>query len=116
MKSKYFFLIISLIVLDQFVKYIVHSNMPLHSEISLVGDFIKLYHIENPGMAFGINFDFKYTKLILSLFRLFASFFIGFYLLKLLNNSPFLNITSNTARKIDSQIFSITSQIKRDGI
>ena len=85
MKSKYFFLIISLIVLDQFVKFIVHSNMPLHSEISLVGDFIKLYHIENPGMAFGINFDFKYTKLILSLFRLFASFFIGFYLLKLLN-------------------------------
>ncbi len=87
MKSKYFILITSLIVLDQFVKYIVHSNMPLHSEISIIGDFLKLYHIENPGMAFGINFDFKYTKLILSLFRLFASFFIGFYLLKLLNKN-----------------------------
>ena len=46
MKSKYFILITSLIVLDQFVKYIVHSNMPLHSEISIIGDFLKLYHIE----------------------------------------------------------------------
>jgi signal peptidase II len=54
--------------------------MPLYSEISLVGNFIKLHHIENPGMAFGINFDFKYTKLILTLFRLFASVAIGMYL------------------------------------
>ena len=66
MKLRYFTLIVSLILLDQFVKYIVHVNMPLHTEISIIGDFIKLYHIENPGMAFGINFDFKYTKLILS--------------------------------------------------
>ena len=85
MKLRYFTLIVSLILLDQFVKYIVHVNMPLHTEISIIGDFIKLYHIENPGMAFGINFEFKYTKLILSLFRLFASFLIGFYLLKLLD-------------------------------
>ena len=58
--------------------------MPLHSEIAIVGDFFKLYHLENPGMAFGINFDFKYTKLILTLFRLIASFVIGFYLYNLL--------------------------------
>ena len=94
MKLRYFTLIVSLILLDQFVKYIVHVNMPLNTEISIIGDFIKLYHIENPGMAFGINFDFKYTKLILSLFRLFASFLIGFYLLKLLDKktSPLLLI------------------------
>ena len=85
MKLRFFSLIVSLILIDQFVKYIVHVNMPLHTEISIIGDFIKLYHIENPGMAFGINFDFKYTKLILSLFRLSASFLIGFYLLKLLD-------------------------------
>ena len=85
MKLRFFSLIVSLIFIDQFIKYIVHINMPLHTEIFIIGDFIKLYHIENPGMAFGINFDFKYTKLILSLFRLFASFLIGFYLLKLLD-------------------------------
>ena len=64
MKLTYVSLIVSLILLDQFVKYIVHVNMPLHTEISIIGDFIKLYHIENPGMAFGINFDFKYTCLL----------------------------------------------------
>ncbi len=84
MKLKYFLLVITLIVLDQTVKSIVHFNMPLHSEITILGDFFKLHHLENPGMAFGINFDFKYTKLILTLFRLIASFVIGVYLYNLL--------------------------------
>ena len=35
-------------------------------------------------MAFGINFDFKYTKLLLSIFRLVASCVIGYYLFGLL--------------------------------
>ena len=85
MKLKFLLFVITLILMDQCVKAVVHFNMPLHSEISLVGDFIKLYHIENPGMAFGINFDYKYTKLFLSLFRLIASFLIGAYLIQLLD-------------------------------
>ena len=36
-------------------------------------------------MAFGINFDFKYTKLILSLFRVIASIIIGYYLYLLIS-------------------------------
>ena len=84
MKLKYFLFVIVLIVLDQTVKSIVHFNMPLHSEISIIGEFFKLHHLENPGMAFGFNFDFKYTKLILSLFRVIASFIIGFYLYNLI--------------------------------
>ena len=79
-KYQFFYLAFFLIFLDQFIKLLVHYNMPLYSEISLIGNFIKLHHIENPGMAFGINFDFKYTKLILTLFRLFASVVIGMYL------------------------------------
>ena len=79
-KYQFFYLAFFLIFLDQFIKLLVHYNMPLYSEISLVGNFIKLHHIENSGMAFGINFDFKYTKLILTLFRLFASVAIGMYL------------------------------------
>ena len=79
-KYQFFYLAFFFIFLDQFIKLLVHYNMPLYSEISLIGDFIKLHHIENPGMAFGINFDFKYTKLILTLFRLFASVAIGMYL------------------------------------
>tara|TARA_Y100000588_G_scaffold1638_1_gene2405 strand:+ start:315 stop:815 length:501 start_codon:yes stop_codon:yes gene_type:complete len=59
--------------------------MPLYSEISILGDLFKLHHIQNPGMAFGINFDFKYTKLILSLFRVIASLIIGYYLYLLIS-------------------------------
>lgn len=85
MRKNIIFLILSLIFLDQLTKVLVYYNMPLYSEIPIISDFIKLYHIQNPGMAFGINFDFKYTKLILSLFRLIASFFIGFYLFKIID-------------------------------
>ena len=49
MKLKYFLFVITLIVLDQTVKSIVHFNMPLHSEISIIGEFFKLHHLENPG-------------------------------------------------------------------
>lgn len=87
MRNKLFLLIIALIILDQTVKVLVHINMPLYSEISLIGDLFKLHYIQNPGMAFGINFDFKYTKLILSLFRVIASIFIGYYLIYLINNN-----------------------------
>ena len=94
---QFFYLAFFLIFLDQFIKLLVHYNMPLYSEISLIGNFIKLHHIENPGMAFGINFDFKYTKLILTLFRLFASVAIGFYLkfiiTKNFNKTLILSIT-----------------------
>ena len=83
MKNKLLLFTIFLIILDQLVKVIVHFNMPLHSEIRLLGDFFKLHYILNPGMAFGINFDFTYTKLFLSLFRLVASFLIGYYLFTL---------------------------------
>ena len=87
MKNKLFLFIFALIILDQTVKVLVHFNMPLYSEIPLIGDLFKLHYIQNPGMAFGINFDFKYTKLILSLFRVVASIFICYYLIYLINNN-----------------------------
>ena len=71
--------IFSVIFIDQFVKLWIKSNALLHEVVGSFG-FIKFHFIENPGMAFGINFDFKYTKLILTLFRLFASVAIGMYL------------------------------------
>ena len=59
--------------------------MPLGSEINVIGDFFKLHHIENPGLAFGIDINFKYGKLFLTSFRLAASFFIGYYLYTLVS-------------------------------
>ena len=81
MNKNYFFLISFFIIfLDQLIKVIVHLNMPLHSEINLIGNFFKLHHLENPGLAFGIDLNFKYGKLLLTSFRFFASLIIGYYL------------------------------------
>lgn len=110
-KYQFIYLAFFFILLDQFIKLLVHYNMPLYSEISLIGNFIKLHHIENPGMAFGINFDFKYTKLILTLFRLFASVAIGFYLkfiiTKTFNKTLILSITMIFAGAVGNLIDSI---------
>ena len=85
MNKNYFLYIPFFIVfLDQLIKILVHFNMPLSSEINLIGDFFKLHHLENPGLAFGIDLNFKYGKLLLTSFRLVASFIIGYYLFTLI--------------------------------
>ena len=52
--------------------------------IELIGDFLKLTFVENPGMAFGIDVG-EGSKLLLSLFSLAASIGILIYLYKLRN-------------------------------
>ncbi|MBK6266694.1 lipoprotein signal peptidase [Marivirga sp. S37H4] len=83
--SKYFFLTIAIIILDQAVKLFVHFNMELGSagQIPVFGDWFKLYYTLNPGMAFGMQFGSDYGKLGLTLFRLIAMVFIAYYLYKL---------------------------------
>lgn len=83
--SKYFFLTIAIIILDQAVKLFVHFNMDLGSsgQIPVFGDWFKLYYTLNPGMAFGMEFGSDYGKLGLTLFRLVAMVFIAYYLYKL---------------------------------
>ncbi|GAA5040985.1 lipoprotein signal peptidase [Marivirga lumbricoides] len=82
---KYFFLALAVIVLDQAVKLFVHFNMELgaNGQITVFGDWFKLYYTLNPGMAFGMQFGSEFGKLGLSLFRLVAMFFIAYYLYRL---------------------------------
>jgi signal peptidase II len=95
--KKCIFLILIIIVLDQATKLWVHFNMPLGAigQIKLVGNWLKLYHVLNPGMAFGIQFGFVYGKLILTIGRIIASSVIAcyiYYLLKSSKNSTILII------------------------
>lgn len=87
--GKYTALIVFIILLDQAAKIWVHFNMPIGAlgQIKLVGNWLKLYHILNPGMAFGIKFGFKYGKLFLTVGRLVASAFIVVYIRSLLKKS-----------------------------
>jgi signal peptidase II len=52
--------------------------------IPIVGDFLRLTYIENPGMAFGIDFGYK---LFFSLFSIAASIGILVYLFKARNEN-----------------------------
>ena len=71
--------IMLLLLLDQVLKIWIKTYLQLHESIEITPWFY-LYFTENPGMAFGIE---VIGKLFLSLFRIVAVGFIGYYLYKL---------------------------------
>lgn len=79
----YFLIAIGIIALDQASKILVYNTMSQGDEIKLIGDVLKIHYITNPGMAFGIEIAGDYGKIILTLFRLVAMFFIAHYMRKL---------------------------------
>ncbi len=87
MKKKHipWIVIFSVLLIDQVIKILVKTNMTLGHSIPLLGDWFILHFTENYGMAFGMQFSGDYGKLALSLFRILAVFFIGFYLRRLSN-------------------------------
>lgn len=81
----YLLLSLLLIVIDQASKMLVHFNMApgFPGQIVLLGDWLKLHYVLNPGMAFGMQLGHEYGKLVLTLFRLVAMFVIGWYLVQM---------------------------------
>lgn len=55
-------------------------------EIPLIGNWSMLHFVENPGMAFGIEFGGNWGKLGLSIFRIIAVIFLSFYLRTLIKS------------------------------
>ena len=79
---KYYLIAVVVIFLDQASKLWVHCNMEIGylGAIKLVGNWLKIHYTLNPGMAFGIQFGFKYGKLLLTLGRIAATCVIGRYI------------------------------------
>jgi signal peptidase II len=88
LKVLYYTLVI--VILDQLTKIIVkgfsipfinfkHEGMFYGQRIPVIGDFFQFTFVENPGMAFGIDFG-DGVKLWLSLFSVFASIGLLYYL------------------------------------
>lgn len=79
---KYYLATLGVIILDQAVKLLVHFNMELNTagEIDVLGDWFKLHYLLNPGMAFGMQLDWEWGKLLLTLFRLLATIGIAYYI------------------------------------
>lgn len=92
---KIFYITFFVVLLDQITKLIVKginipslgikiSGMRLYDSFNVIGDFFRITYIENPGMAFGIDFG-ESAKIYLTLFSLFASIAITIYLIKYKN-------------------------------
>lgn len=74
-------LIIFLVLLiDQIVKIWIKTHMTLGDQISVIENFFYIHFTENYGMAFGLELEGTYGKLLLSLFRILAVGGIGWYL------------------------------------
>ncbi len=91
-KNNYKFLLFGffLILLDQATKLAIkgfdffgfsHQGIEYGSLHSVIGDFVQITYIENPGMAFGISFG--WGKIFLSLFSIVAGIALAVYLLRI---------------------------------
>lgn len=84
LQAKVVLLISSILVVDQVLKFWVKLNMTLGQSYNVIGDWFRIHFTENYGMAFGLQFWGEYGKLGLSLFRIIAVIFIGFYIASLI--------------------------------
>jgi signal peptidase II len=86
-----------IVFLDQVTKLLVkgftlpifeyyHQGMQLGQSIPVIGDFLRLTFVENPGMAFGIEIG---GRLFLTLFSFVASIGIFYYIYRL-RKEPFI--------------------------
>ncbi len=69
-------LVIAILLIDQIIKILVKTGMELHESIR-VTDWFYISFIENNGMAWGMQIG---PKLLLSLFRVIAIAFLGYYI------------------------------------
>jgi len=76
--------IVTILIIDQVVKFLVKTNMSLGESINVFGSWFQICFIENSGFAFGMEFGGNWGKLALSLFRIVAVGALGWFLIKLI--------------------------------
>lgn len=72
-KDSIYVITLIVFIVDQFIKFIIRSNMRLLESISLIPNFFSLTYIENKGAAFGVFSSTTWFLVIVS--------FIAFYFL-----------------------------------
>jgi signal peptidase II len=84
-KSRVSILVILLIlIIDQIVKVWIKTHMMIGEEHHILGNWFIIHFTENNGMAFGFEFAGKAGKYFLSIFRIVAVGFIGYYISKII--------------------------------
>jgi signal peptidase II len=85
-KGKYvWLLIIGILIADQALKIWIKTTMHYHEERLILGEWFRLYFIENEGMAYGWKFGGEWGKIFLTLFRLVAVFFGSWYIKRIID-------------------------------
>ncbi len=72
-------LILLVLILDQWSKIYIKTHFQLGESVD-VFNWFKIHFVENKGMAWGMEIPGAYGKLMLSLFRVVAIGFIGYWL------------------------------------
>jgi len=79
-------LVLIILLIDQAIKLWVKTNMYIGQEIILFPNWGIIHFTENNGMAFGMELEGSYGKLLLSLFRVLAISGLAYYLYWLVKN------------------------------
>lgn len=91
MKYKHVVLIVVLVlVADQALKFWVKTHMSMDQEIIVFQNWFRIHFLENPGMAYGLEFGGNFGKIMLTLFRLVAVV-LGFRLMSKLVKQQYSN-------------------------
>ncbi len=69
LKNKYLTLFLvsnTLIIIDQYTKFLVNTHIPIYNSINVIENFFHLTHVRNPGVAFGLfaDQDSEYKALV----------------------------------------------------
>ena len=75
---------VAVLGLDRLTKWIVATRISLQDGITVIPNFFRIVHVENPGAAFGLFSDssFPWKLTVLILFSLLALFVVGVLLWK----------------------------------
>lgn len=76
-----------LVVIDQIIKVLVKTNMQIGEHFSVIGDWFRIFFIENEGMAFGMKFGGEVGKFCLSFFRIALSCVLCWWIASLVRKS-----------------------------
>lgn len=85
--------ILLIIILDQWLKIYVKTNIPYGGGFKILGlDWARIHFVENEGMAFGMSFGGLTGKYILSIFRIIMTAFLLYILYKLIKEKESLRL------------------------
>ncbi|MCO5287614.1 MAG: lipoprotein signal peptidase [Chitinophagaceae bacterium] len=77
---KIIFLIALIVIADQVLKIYIKTHYHIGESHNVLGNWFKLYFIENEGMAYGWKFGGQWGKMLLTGFRMAAVIFGIFYI------------------------------------